>query len=250
MKKIVIYFMALLLMSNLAFAQSGGYLPIQPRVTKYEKLQVYQFATGIKTNFIQLSKNYNDSIVELVIRKLQQAQVDNDIDIDIEWILQHVTYEYRVLNNFRNSRRKGDRIYWYNDTHYEGLVAVFSYQGCVVPIFKVTCMNLLDLALENSNKGNFDNQNQNENNQVTRRDPRESLAKTVIPERLPYPGGYILDDASGRWDKADFGIGRVLNECPEEHRYKVVYEEPRSICGCQIDPPRKLQYSGNSMFSH
>lgn len=251
MKKIVL-FMALSLMfvSELAIAQKCHYLPIQDRKKGgYTKLEIYNFATGSS----QLSKNYNDKIIELVTQKLRDAGEDIDINIDVKWILQQVTIEKRILDNFRNSHRCGNDIYYYNDIHYEGRCGVFSYNNCVVPIFKDTCMNLVDLPLENPMNENDLERKQKESAEDNRQqadlsyenpnyNDNSSNPNEVFLNKREYDGGYRLNDA---WNRADYGTGMYLPpECPSQHQYEIVFERPKSYCDCFGGHTRKLEYTG------
>lgn len=138
MRKLVV-----ILVLTLGWLNSNGqlYPPIQPYLENdYSLSQVKSFALAET----ELSSNWRAeflSIINTGLANAGESMVVNESNID--WVMSQIVYERRSLNNFTNSRRIGNRIDFFSDSHFDGMVAVFVYNKCNLVVFKTRCMNLL-----------------------------------------------------------------------------------------------------------
>jgi hypothetical protein len=138
MRKLVV-----ILILTLGWLNSNGqlYPPIQPYLENdYSVNQVKRFALAET----ELSSNWRAeflSIINTGLANAGESMVVNESNID--WVMSQIVYERRSLNNFTNSRRIGNKIDFFSDSHFDGMVAVFVYNKCNLVVFKTRCMNLL-----------------------------------------------------------------------------------------------------------
>jgi hypothetical protein len=138
MKKIFIFWVLILggLISN---AQG----PIQPyKESEYSISEVNNFALGSTS----LSACWRRELVRIVndgLKASGEALVLTESNTS--WILlDHTRYERRNLVSFRNSKRVGNGIEFFDDSNFDGMVAVFSYGKCTLVIYKTKCINLTE----------------------------------------------------------------------------------------------------------
>ena len=78
-------------------------------------------------------------------RLKEEGEMDMVLGLkDFNWILDHTTYEERILTNFLNSgKSKSGAIAYFLNERFEGTVAVFKYKRLTLVIFKPKCFNPL-----------------------------------------------------------------------------------------------------------
>jgi len=59
------------------------------------------------------------------------------------WILDHVQYHRVKIEKFSNSKNVGEKIQFFPDTNFDGIVGIFEYGKCKVILFKTICLNLI-----------------------------------------------------------------------------------------------------------
>jgi hypothetical protein len=142
MKKLV----TLLILVLIGLNSNGQGQPIQSyRENDYSIAEIKNFALA-RT---ELSSIWRQELLETVNTGLAIAGENIVLDErNIFWILDHVVYERRKLTSFTNSRKIGNKIEFFSDYNYDGMVGVFKYGKCSLVIFKTRCVNLLRVPPE------------------------------------------------------------------------------------------------------
>lgn len=143
MKKVMF---VLMLTMNWLISNGQLYPPIQPyQENDYSISQVKEFAMAST----DLSSSWRVELLAIVNKGLADAGENMVLsESNINWILDHVVYESRKLTNFENSRNIFNKVSFYPDKNYEGMVGVFKYGKCDLVIYKSRCMNLLKVSVQ------------------------------------------------------------------------------------------------------
>lgn len=151
MKTRTIMLSLLLVLSTLGVVAQQLGSPIRPyRESGYTPSEVKTFALGSS----QVSVDYRNELIRLVNKGLRDAGETMLVDeTNISWILENVHPIHVDLDGgtYRNSRIFNGSFNIYNDRdNFSGSVAEFRYGKCSVILYKLICMNLLDVRRSNS----------------------------------------------------------------------------------------------------
>lgn len=144
MKKLFKILIVTLFMGQSIQAQKGE--PIRPyKEGSYpvSEVKTLAFATDL------ISPWWRQNLVMLVnnglVAKGKTLRVD---ETNIYWILDHTSYQHRKYGRYTNSHLLNKIPGWYVDADgWEGVVAVFDYDGVSVDLFKGMCTNLVNIPL-------------------------------------------------------------------------------------------------------
>lgn len=149
MKKLVLFLIIALGAIGFVNGQQLGN-PIRPyRESGYTPDEVKNFALGSS----QVSVSYRNELIRLVNKGLRDAGETMLVDeTNISWILANVHPIHVSLDGgtYRNSRILNGSFNIYNDReNFSGSVAEFRYGSCKKILYKLICMNLLDVRESN-----------------------------------------------------------------------------------------------------
>ncbi len=173
MKKLI--FLVIIVLGTIGFVngqQLGN--PIKPyRESGYTPSEVKAFALGSS----QVSVDYRNEMLRIVNNALAASGESMVVDeTNISWILDNVHSEHVDLGgSYKNSRILNGSFNIYNDRdNFSGSVAEFRYGKCKVILYKLICMNLLDVR-----RSNFSQQRQPEAAPVA--DITSNTTSTFVP---------------------------------------------------------------------
>lgn len=144
MKKL---FVILILMTLLGYESIGAEkAPILPRKANNAEYSLSEAKTFV-LNYGTVSDWFRSNMLMIINRGLaasgETIKVD---DSNMDWIFQHITYEFKDLGPYTNSRLSdGVPEFFLDKDGWSGNVAIFRYGSCAIILYKTQCMNLLDI---------------------------------------------------------------------------------------------------------
>jgi len=139
MLKRYLFFLILILGGLISSVQGQPIMPYKE--TGYTIEEVQNFALS-RT---ELSCNWRREFLKIINEGLRVSGESMILTEDnISWIMEHMVYERRTLDNFMNSRRTSSgEIKFFFDRSFDGMVGIFSFNRCLLVSYKTRCMNLL-----------------------------------------------------------------------------------------------------------
>jgi hypothetical protein len=147
MKKL---FVILILVTLLGYESIGAEkAPILPRKANNAEYSLSEAKTFV-LNYGTVSDWFRSNMLMIINRGLaasgETIKVD---DSNMDWIFQHITYEFKDLGPYTNSRLSDGVPEFFQDKDgWSGNIAVFRYGKCVIFLYKTQCMNLLDIPVK------------------------------------------------------------------------------------------------------
>ena len=178
MKNILLVLLLVLGTLDLVIAQQLGN-PIRPyRESGYTTNEVKNFALGSS----QVSVDYRREMLRLVNNALASAGESVVVnENNISWILENIHSIHVDLRggSYRNSRILNGSFNIYNDRdNFSGSVGEFLYGKCRVILYKLICMNLLDVQ---------------QNSFVEQQNPTQTISEpTIVPTQITYVPSVVL----------------------------------------------------------
>lgn len=146
MKKLFV----ILIMALLGYESIGAEkAPILPRKSGNAEYSLQEVKTFV-LNYGTVSDWFRTNLLVFLNRGLTATGENVNVDAsNIEWIFQHITYEFKDLGPYTNSRLNGGVPEFFQDKDgWSGDVAVFRYGKCVILLYKTQCVNLLDIPVK------------------------------------------------------------------------------------------------------
>jgi hypothetical protein len=150
MKYIVILITALFLGTSMKTTEKSPIMPRKANNGEYSKAEAEKIALGDS----QVETWFRTNLLMLVNRGLaasgENITVNNS---NIHWIFEHITYDFKDLGPYTNSRLSDGTPEWFQDKDgWSGNVAVFRYGNCTIILYKTQCLNLLDIPIKTTTR--------------------------------------------------------------------------------------------------
>lgn len=127
-------------------AEKAPILPRKSGNAEYSLQEAEKFVTGDD----KVAVWWRENLLRIVNRGLTASGQNIKVDeSNIHWIFENITYDFKDLGAYTNSRLSdGVPEFFADKDGWSGNVAIFRYGTCTIILYKTQCMNLLDIPVK------------------------------------------------------------------------------------------------------